>query len=192
MVERQITHRGIESLKNGEPRHVDFNPRLKAHLEDMVRRKAPDTDWMFPSPQRGEKDICAHDFKESFNMARRHAVKKHPSLVIKGFHDLRHSFISYAVMSGVDFMTIASWVGHRDGGVLIGKVYGHLADEHKKAMASRLSFGPALMEESATQCGQTQTMESWVFSAPAGYELNELNSPAPISAKVCKGFNAIV
>ena len=41
------------------------------------------------------------------------------------------------VMSGVDFMTIAAWVGHRDGGVLIGKVYGHLANEHRKAMAGR-------------------------------------------------------
>ena len=46
------------------------------------------------------------------------------------FHDLRHYFISYAVMSGIDYMTIAKWVGHRDGGILIGKVYGHLADDH--------------------------------------------------------------
>lgn len=41
-----------------------------------------------------------------------------------GFHDLRHYFISYSVMAGIDFMTIAAWVGHRDGGVLIGTVYG--------------------------------------------------------------------
>ena len=62
-----------------------------------------------------------------------------------GFHDLRHHFISYSIMSGVDFMTIARWVGHKDGGVLIGKVYGHLADEHRKAQAARLTFGPALV-----------------------------------------------
>jgi integrase len=58
------------------------------------------------------------------------------------FHDLRHHFISMAVMSGLDYMTIAAWVGHKDGGVLIGKVYVHLADTHKKAMADKLSFGP--------------------------------------------------
>jgi len=34
-----------------------------------------------------------------------------------GFHDCRHHFISYAVMSGIDFMTIARWVGHKDGGI---------------------------------------------------------------------------
>jgi hypothetical protein len=49
-----------------------------------------------------------------------------------------------AVMSGVDFMTIAAWVGHLDGGVLIGRVYGHLANEHRKAMGERMNFGPVL------------------------------------------------
>src|SRR5262249_38002286 len=61
-----------------------------------------------------------------------------------GFHDCRHHFISYAVMSGIDFMTIARWVGHKDGGVLIGKVYGHLSNERAKAQAARLNFGPTL------------------------------------------------
>ena len=44
-------------------------------------------------------------------------------------------------MSGVDFMTIAKWVGHRDGGLLIGKVYGHLSDEHTRRQAGKVSFG---------------------------------------------------
>jgi integrase len=61
-----------------------------------------------------------------------------------GFHDCRHHFISYAVMSGIDFMTIARWVGHKDGGILIGKVYGHLSNEHAQAQAARMNFGPAL------------------------------------------------
>jgi hypothetical protein len=41
-------------------------------------------------------------------------------------------------MSGIDYMTIARWVGHKDGGVLIGRVYGHLNDEHAKRQAKRL------------------------------------------------------
>ena len=48
-------------------------------------------------------------------------------------------------MSGIDFMTIARWLGHKDGGILIGKVYGHLADDHRKAQAARMNFGPAVM-----------------------------------------------
>ena len=42
--------------------------------------------------------------------------------------------------AGVDFMTIAAWLGHSDGGVLVDKNYGHLADEHKRRMAESLSI----------------------------------------------------
>ena|SRR5688572_13559881 len=54
-------------------------------------------------------------------------------------HDLRHYFISSCVMAGVDYLTIAGWVGHRDGGVLIGRVYGHLNNEHVRAQAAKLT-----------------------------------------------------
>ena len=46
-------------------------------------------------------------------------------------------------MAGIDFMTIASWLGHKDGGILIGKVYGHLLDEHRQKMAAKLTIGIA-------------------------------------------------
>jgi integrase len=124
--------------KNHKGRTVDFNPKLAALLVEMRQRRAPDSQWLFPSPQRGEKDIPARSFRESLNLTRTAA-----GLPTFGFHDCRHHFISMAVMAGVDFMTIASWVGHQDGGVLIGKVYGHLANEHKKAMAEKLNFEPA-------------------------------------------------
>jgi hypothetical protein len=45
-----------------------------------------------------------------------------------------------SVMAGVDNLTIARWVGHRDGGVLIGKVYGHLTDEHTRRQAQKLAL----------------------------------------------------
>src|ERR1035438_2992744 len=144
-VRRQVTSRGIEDPKSGTARQVNFNAKLEALLRDMHKRRAPDTDWVFPSPQRGKKDIPAKSFQESFNMAKAHATSEHPKLAGKGFHDLRHYFISYAVMSGVDFMTIAEWVGHQDGGVLIGKVYGHLADAHKAAVTQKLNCGPVVV-----------------------------------------------
>jgi integrase len=127
--------------KNGTARTVDFSPKLKAHLQAMQKRRAPDSEWLFPSPQRGEKDIHAQTFRESLKLVRTHAAKKDPKLAHKAFHDMRHLFISYCVMAGINFMTIASWVGHLDGGILIGKVYGHLADEHKKEQAQRINFG---------------------------------------------------
>ncbi len=144
-VRRQVTHRGIESLKNGEERTVDFNAKLRAHLDDMASRLVPDSDWVFPSPQRGDKDTPAHSFVDSMNMVRTKAGM--PSF---GFHDCRHHFVSMCVMSGIDFMTIAAWVGHKDGGVLIGKTYGHLANEHRKAMAQKVNFGPAIVQPAAS------------------------------------------
>lgn len=126
--------------KNREARRVDLNFALETHLREMKTRRAPDSQWLFPSPQRGEKDKGAHTFRESLRLARKAA-----GLDGFGFHDCRHHFISFAVMSGIDFMTIARWVGHKDGGVLIGKVYGHLSNEHAQAQAARLNFGPAVV-----------------------------------------------
>ena len=122
--------------KNDQSRWVDMSPVLVAHLREMQKRRAPDSQWLFPSPQRGEKDIAAKTFRESRVLARKAA-----ELPAFGFHDCRHFFVSQAVMSGVDYMTIAKWIGHRDGGLLIGKVYGHLSDEHTQKQAGKLSFG---------------------------------------------------
>jgi integrase len=171
----QVTIGAEGDAKNREARHVDFNPALEAHLKDMRSRRQPDCDWLFPSPQRGERDLASKTFMESLRLTRdaagyvrKDCERRMPGTDLRqcvhckseriarqekllsaklqkfGFHDLRHHFISYAVMSGVDFMTIARWVGHKDGGILIGKVYGHLADEHRKAQAARLTFGPVV------------------------------------------------
>ena len=51
---------------------------------------------------------------------------------------LRRCFITRSIEVGIDFKTIASWQGHRDGGVLIAKTYSHLRSEHSDAMAQRL------------------------------------------------------
>ena len=47
------------------------------------------------------------------------------------------------VMSGIDFLTVARWVGHEDGGILIGKVYGHLSGQlaHMREAARKATGG---------------------------------------------------
>ena len=121
--------------KNHRERDVDFSPELRALLREMEAARPPDSSWLFPSPQRGAKDKAAETLRESLLLVREKA-----GLPKVGFHDLRHFFASHCVMAGLDFMTIASWLGHSDGGILVGKVYGHLADTHKKAAAQKLSF----------------------------------------------------
>jgi integrase len=99
----------------------------------MAGFRPSDSSFLFPSPQRGPKNIHAKSLRESFRLVRAAA-----GLPWVGFHDLRHFFASQCVMAGIDFMTVASWLGHSDGGILVGKVYGHLADEHKRRMADNL------------------------------------------------------
>jgi integrase len=55
-------------------------------------------------------------------------------------HSLRHFFCSNAIEAGIDFKTIAGWLGHKDGGLLVAKTYGHLRDEHSAMMAKRMTF----------------------------------------------------
>jgi len=55
-------------------------------------------------------------------------------------HDLRHLFATRCIESGVDIPTMSRWLGHRDGGALAVKVYGHLRDQHSANMAQRVSF----------------------------------------------------
>jgi integrase len=53
-------------------------------------------------------------------------------------HDLRHFFATYALECGVDVLTVSKWLGHKDGGVLVLRTYGHLRDDHSLASAKKL------------------------------------------------------
>jgi len=55
-------------------------------------------------------------------------------------HDLRHLFATRCIESGVDIPTVSRWLGHKDGGALAMKVYGHLRDNHSTAMAQKVRF----------------------------------------------------
>jgi integrase len=139
--ERKRVTIGADRLtKNWESRTVEFNPQLGALLRELYTRRAPDCSWVFPSPRRGPRDEHAKSFRESLKIARKAA-----GLDRVGFHDLRHYFCSVCVMAGIDFMTIAAWLGHKDGGILVGKVYGHLLDEHRQKAAKLVHFGISVL-----------------------------------------------
>ena len=134
--EQQQLWVGADGLaKNYESRVVEFNPALEDHLKNMMGRRDVSSAYLFPSPRRKKEDFPARNLKESLRK-----IRDQVGCQGFGFHDCRHHFISYAVMSGIDYLTIARWVGHKDGGILIGKVYGHLNDDHKRKQARRLSF----------------------------------------------------
>jgi integrase len=130
-------HIGADGLsKNGESRSVDFNSKLEAHLRDMETRKVPDSAFLFPAPRRSEKEsLHALSFNRTLRELR--AKANVPDFTC---HMCRHYFASMALMSKVDIHTVASWLGHRDNGVLLAKTYSHLLNEHKREQAQRVSF----------------------------------------------------
>jgi integrase len=55
-------------------------------------------------------------------------------------HDLRHFFATRCIESGVDIPTVSRWLGHKDGGALAMKTYGHLRDSHSDEMGKKVKF----------------------------------------------------
>jgi len=62
-------------------------------------------------------------------------------------HDLRHLFATRCIESGVDIPTVSRWLGHKDGGALAMKTYGHLRREHSIAQAQRVTFVPVTVKQ---------------------------------------------
>jgi integrase len=131
----------VEDTKFSSARWMPMNPTLEAHLTDMLARRPKDkagndlSDCLFPSRMGGGKTRIL-SYKKALDI-----VKAKSQVTDFGFHHLRHYFISHAVMSKIDYKTIAEWVGHKDGGVLIGKIYSHLNDAHSTAQAALVNLG---------------------------------------------------
>lgn len=51
-----------------------------------------------------------------------------------------HFFATSCIEAGIDIPTVVKGLGHRDGGALAMKVYGHLRDEHSKEASRKLTF----------------------------------------------------
>jgi integrase len=62
-------------------------------------------------------------------------------------HDLRHLFATRCIESGVDIPTVSRWLGHKDGGALAMRTYGHLRREHSIAQAQRVTFASSLVKQ---------------------------------------------
>jgi site-specific recombinase XerD len=71
-------------------------------------------------------------------------------------HDLRHLFATTCIESGVDIPTVSRWLGHKDGGALAMKVYGHLRDKHSANMAQRVSFDAAPKADNIVSLPESQ------------------------------------
>ncbi len=115
------------ATKNGETRHVPLIPELEKMLTDL---RAERRDEALATP-------VMRVFECQNSMT--HAAEKIGMKRIT-HHDLRHLFATICIESGVDIPTVSRWLGHKDGGALCMKTYGHLRQEHSQAQAQRVSF----------------------------------------------------
>ena len=114
--------------KNWEIRRVPMIPDMRQLLLRLKR-------------ERGEKEFAGkpvmlvHECQGAIDSA-----CKKLGIVRITHHDLRHLFATRCIESGVDIPTVSRWLGHKDGGALAMKVYGHLRDQHSVAMAQKVKF----------------------------------------------------
>ena len=127
---RQLHVRGDPetATKNGETRLVPMIPELEQMLIELRAER------------RGEalNATVMRVFECQNSMT--HAAQRVGMKRIT-HHDLRHLFATICIESGVDIPTVSRWLGHKDGGALCMKTYGHLRQEHSFAQAQRVNFG---------------------------------------------------
>ena len=120
----------VTATKNGETRYVPMIPELEQMLTELRK-------------ERANEPLSATVMRvfECQNSMTHAAAKIGMKRITQ--HDLRHLFATICIESGVDIPTVSRWLGHKDGGALCMKTYGHLRQDHSFAQAQRVSFGVA-------------------------------------------------
>jgi len=119
--------------KNGEFREVPMIPEMRQMLERMRSERAG---------EMAETGVMrVHECQKAMDRAATVVGMQRIT-----HHDLRHLFATRCIESGVDIPTVSRWLGHKDGGALAMKVYGHLRDQHSVEMAQRVTFSKPVEE----------------------------------------------
>jgi integrase len=120
----------IGGTKNSEVRRVPMIAEARTLFERMRATR--------PNEPKDEKVFLVRECQKAMDRAARLV-----GMARITHHDLRHLFATICIESGVDVPTVATWLGHKDGGALAMKTYKHLRDEHSLAAAKKVNFAPA-------------------------------------------------
>lgn len=146
IVVRGDAETGLKGRVAGEVREVPMIPDMRELLE-RLRKDRPDEPDDAPVMRVRECQKAMDRAAKVIKMAR------------ITHHDLRHLFATRCIESGVDIPTVSRWLGHKDGGALAMRTYGHLRDQHSTDMAQRVTFKKTITAES-TAPQQTASMKT--------------------------------
>ncbi len=121
---------GLKCRAVGEARAVPLIPDARALVERLRAERADEDDTTPIMP--------VHECQRAMDRAAAEV-----GMARIAHHDLRHLFATRCIESGVDIPTVSRWLGHKDGGALAMRTYGHLRREHSVAMAQRVTFTTA-------------------------------------------------
>lgn len=126
--------------KNGDKREVPMNEQVQNALINL--KKHPKCEYIFCD----ENGVPVHDIRKSYSTA----LKK-SGITNFRFHDLRHTFASQLVMSGIDLNTVRELLGHRD--LTMTLRYSHLSCNHRQKAVDTLAerFGIQLAYDTNLQ-----------------------------------------
>ena len=117
----------VRITKNGDARRVPMIAEMRALLE-RIRASRQNEPPSTPVMKIRECQISINKACKAVGIPR------------ITHHDLRHLFATRCIESGVDIPTVSRWLGHRDGGALAMRVYGHLRDQHSTEMAQKVRY----------------------------------------------------
>lgn len=117
----------VENTKSGKNRIIPVNEILYQELS-KIRSSSQINDFIFLNPQTGKPFV---DVKRSFK-----TTCKELGIKNLRFHDLRHTFATRLIQSGVDIICVKELLGHQS--VIITQRYTHTNQDLKKKAVEQL------------------------------------------------------
>jgi integrase len=120
---------GLEETKNGSRRTLHLVAPVLELLRERAKVRRIDTGLLFPSRVNPRQPV---DLRQPWEKALKRAG-------IEGFHwhDLRHTFASYAAMNGATLPELAALLGHKT--LAMVQRYAHLSPAHTAKIAERVA-----------------------------------------------------